>query len=360
MVRLQVMEVLGQSCVVQDVVCHIVHDVAQSSTGKRRASDVVRKNGENQSVEGVSQHDKQGWRHHQSVFVHGQVVVHAVQKKVDGEENPVVRQVAVQVEQEPVHAILNKRPYKQAKRPETQGGDFALARKPNRKNVEVHRKPHDRNDPPWSQRNGLQEIAKQRRRALAVVARAMHLVQVEVLVEGAREHLGKQRLVQVQELVLLVVVGKVCLDRQLFQCWQLVMELVQVHLFLCLLGELHLHRSLVSVVQKISFLFRSGQVSDQHVVFKHLVRALGVLVGLCVAHDLCDVLAGVLQNQIISARMLIEKFRDIVHFSVVQRDPAVLRRVVFGEIRLGQKRQRFGHGGSKSEKKSVARKKRRL
>lgn len=127
MVRLQVMEVLGQSCVVQDVVCHIVHDVAQSSTGKRRASDVVRKNGENQSVEGVSQHDKQGWRHHQSVFVHGQVVVHAVQKKVDGEEDPVVRQVAVQVEQEPVHAILNKRPHKQAKRPETQGGDFALA-----------------------------------------------------------------------------------------------------------------------------------------------------------------------------------------------------------------------------------------
>lgn len=118
-VLFHLLEVPRKTGVVEQVVGNIVHDIAQGSSGKARARHVEWKNGKDETIEWVRQYHKQRGGKHQPVPVHGQVVMDAVEQEMEGESVGMVRQVVVQVEQEPVETVLDKRPHKQPEPPET-------------------------------------------------------------------------------------------------------------------------------------------------------------------------------------------------------------------------------------------------
>lgn len=95
MILLQLLEVAWQSGMMQHVVSDIIHDVTQGASSKAQQSIVVGEDVEYKLVEGESQHYKQSWRQNQSVTIHRQVVVNAMQQKVQGEESRMIRQILV-------------------------------------------------------------------------------------------------------------------------------------------------------------------------------------------------------------------------------------------------------------------------
>ena len=56
------------------------------------------------------ENQKQGWRHDQSQSIHGQIVVDAVQKKVQGDGHAVVWEPVIQMEETSVQAVLDQSP----------------------------------------------------------------------------------------------------------------------------------------------------------------------------------------------------------------------------------------------------------
>lgn len=80
-----------------------------------------------------------------------------------------------------------------------------------------YRPPERRNDPPGSLAERLQKIAKQGCRVTTlVVAWSMDLLEVEIFLETTVPDLHQQRLVEVEELVLLEVQAGIGLARQVF------------------------------------------------------------------------------------------------------------------------------------------------
>lgn len=71
----------------------------------------------------------------------------------------------------------------------------------------------------------------------------------------------------------------------------------------------------------VNYAFRRTQPAD-NVLVKHGVRALRVKVLVGVLHYSVDVLAGILQQDIVASRMVRDELRDVVHLSMT-RDPAV-------------------------------------
>lgn len=272
----------------------IVHDVTEEATCPTGARDVEWENAKDQLIEWVCQDDEKGWRHHQPHPVHWQVVVDPVHEEMEGECDVVFGQVVVQMEQESVHTVLNQGPDKEPQTPEEErdsrvqmgGGDV--------EDVEVHRQPDRRHNPPWRQGERFQEVAEELRRALAVVSWPVDLVDVEVPCPVRAEHLHDQRLVQVQEVVFFEVFAVVRLQVQ--EVVGDFAELRQVRHPEPVRPVLGLHRHVLVLGEQLLLLLGRRQVAHQHVFVQHFVRTFRVHVGLGVLQDLRHVLACVLEN----------------------------------------------------------------
>lgn len=81
--------------VVQEVVRHIVKDVAEDATavGSDSAVPVPEDDGVREVPERVGEGHKERRRHDQAILVHWQVVVNAVKEEVGGDTHTVVRQI---------------------------------------------------------------------------------------------------------------------------------------------------------------------------------------------------------------------------------------------------------------------------
>lgn len=113
----------------------------------------------------------------------------------------------IKMEQEAVQNVLDQSPESKAKS-EVAGHrrNTAKALERDIDTVRDGRPPNKRNQPPRRLGQRLKEVAKQRRRLSSlVVARTVDLVKVELFGEATVPNLHKQRLVQVEELVCLVV-----------------------------------------------------------------------------------------------------------------------------------------------------------
>lgn len=83
--------------VVKEVVGQVIANVAKNATAVDccRGIPVVGENGMSEVPKGSRKQQKHGWRHDQSVFVHGQIVVDAVEQEVRNDAISVVRKIAV-------------------------------------------------------------------------------------------------------------------------------------------------------------------------------------------------------------------------------------------------------------------------
>lgn len=107
MILLELLVPQRKVLVVQEIVCHVVACVAEDSTGKNRRGDVpvVRENKVCEVPERPGQHEEKCRRKHESVLVHGKVMVDAMQSEVKCDSHSVVGQIATQ---KAVVSILNK------------------------------------------------------------------------------------------------------------------------------------------------------------------------------------------------------------------------------------------------------------
>ena len=119
MIFLQVSHVRRQLVMVQPVMRAIVADVAKNAA--REDGDggipVVPEHCVCKLVERGGEHEEQSWRHDKSVFVHRQIMVDAVEDKMKGQENWMIRQNFVDVEQEAVQEIFDQCPQKETQAP---------------------------------------------------------------------------------------------------------------------------------------------------------------------------------------------------------------------------------------------------
>lgn len=211
MVLLETLVPQREVLVMEEVMCQIVADVAKDTTAVDSSRDrpVVEEEELGKVPEGGGEDYKQSRWHDEAVFVHRQVMVNPMQQEVQGDAHSIVREIIVEVEEEPVQNILNQAPEEKAKDPV--GGSVKRAIQSLIRQIgAIHdgRNPDQRDHPPGSLAERLQEVAKQGcRLSSLVVTRAMDLVQVEFLGKPAKPDLREQRSAQVQELVLLVVVG---------------------------------------------------------------------------------------------------------------------------------------------------------
>lgn len=96
MVLLQLLVPQGQVFVMQEVVCQVVADVAKYAPAVNSSSCVPAVPEESlcQLPEGSCENYKQCRGHDESVLVHGQIVMDAMQQEVQCNEDSVVREVA--------------------------------------------------------------------------------------------------------------------------------------------------------------------------------------------------------------------------------------------------------------------------
>jgi hypothetical protein len=83
--------------VVEEIVSQIIADVAKDTSTEHLNSrePVVEEDGMGELPERSCQNHKQCWGHDQSIAVHGQVVVNAVEEEVKGQTNSVVREPTI-------------------------------------------------------------------------------------------------------------------------------------------------------------------------------------------------------------------------------------------------------------------------
>lgn len=103
------------------VVKRIVHTVIAHVHRKRSRDDAVgkgcrREDEVGQPREGEGEDEEEEWRHDEAKAVHGQVVVDSVQEEVQCEEWTSVGEELVDVEEEAMQSVLEKRPDEDAER----------------------------------------------------------------------------------------------------------------------------------------------------------------------------------------------------------------------------------------------------
>lgn len=83
--------------VVKEVVSQVIADVTKNATAVdcSRCIPVIGENGMSEIPKRGRKQQKHSWRHDQSVLVHGQIVVDAVEQKVRNDAISVVRKIAV-------------------------------------------------------------------------------------------------------------------------------------------------------------------------------------------------------------------------------------------------------------------------
>lgn len=175
--------------VVQEVVGAVVADVAEDATAVdcHGGVPVVEEDGVRELPEGRRKHEEQRRGHHEAQAVHWEVVVNAVKEEVKSERGAVVGQVVVDVEQTPVHAVLDDGPDAEADDP-IRGCDQRIAEMLRRevRAVDDGWEPESGHDVPGSLRERLEKVAEQRRTLTTlVVSRTVDLLQVELLAEAA-------------------------------------------------------------------------------------------------------------------------------------------------------------------------------
>lgn len=86
-----------QILVVKEVVGQVIADVTKNAAAvdRRRGIPVVGENGMSEIPERSRKQQKHGWGHDQSVLVHGQVMVDAVEQEVRNDAIFVVRKIAI-------------------------------------------------------------------------------------------------------------------------------------------------------------------------------------------------------------------------------------------------------------------------
>ena len=81
--------------VMQEVMGQVVADVTEDAAAVYRYGDVPVpvKDEEGEAVEGGGEHDEKGGRHDEAEFVHGEVVVDAMEEEVQGYTDAIVREI---------------------------------------------------------------------------------------------------------------------------------------------------------------------------------------------------------------------------------------------------------------------------
>lgn len=83
--------------VMQEVVRHVVEDVAKDPTREHCCGHepVPIEDGVRQLPEWRGQYDEQGWRHDQTILVHREVVMDAVKEEMSCDSNSVVGDISI-------------------------------------------------------------------------------------------------------------------------------------------------------------------------------------------------------------------------------------------------------------------------
>ncbi len=76
---------------------------------------------------------------------------------------------------------------------------------------------------------------------------------------------------------------------------------------------------------------------------QHVVCRLRMLVLIRVLHNLANVLACMLENEVVSTGVVFQELGDIEHFAVTG-DPAALGRRMGSDVLVGEDANAFGHG----------------
>ena len=77
----------------KEIVRHVIANISEDTTAVCQHSrmPVIKEHSVRQLPERECEDDKQGWWHHKAIFIHGKVVMDAVQKEMQSDTNPIVR-----------------------------------------------------------------------------------------------------------------------------------------------------------------------------------------------------------------------------------------------------------------------------
>lgn len=319
----------------------VVANVAENTTAVDGDGGVpvVKEDGVGEFPERRGEDQEQSRRHDEAQAVHGEVVVDAMEEEVQGDGGAVVGQVVVDVEEASVHAVLDDGPDGEAGEPvgcRHQGVAEVLAGEVGA--VDDGGEPEGRHDVPGGFGEGFEEVAEERRAVAAlVVARAVDLLQVEVFAEPAVPHLHEEWSLEVEEFVRLVVgldvgfLAQIVLaaharagvdgsavlifgDLNLFSRLDVSVLSEALQLFQTLLRRLHGDdgERILAVLDAIHDLV--GRDKADQVVVQNFPRALAVRMRYFVLHDLLDILAGPLKDQVCAAGVVVEEGSDVIDF----------------------------------------------
>lgn len=247
------------------------------------------------------------------------------------EDRQVWEKVAIRIDmkQEPVHHVFNQSPEEEPKNPvASSSGHTGHTRKTHGCTVGDTRKPDYRNDIPRRLAERFQEVAKERCGfTTLVVTRTMDLLKIELLAEAAGPQLHKQRLVEIKEFVLLVILDDIRLNRQILLSRHTRALIDSPCLFLRTCSSIR-----TRLCRRIS-----AKEADQAVV-QDFVGRLGMLVRYHIAHNFTHVLARILENQIASTGVVVDERGNIVDFRA-DGDIARFGVVMRLDLGLGQRWQ---------------------
>jgi hypothetical protein len=182
----------------------------------------------------------------------------------------------------------------------------------------------------------LEEVAEEAGRLGARVPGLVDLLEVVRLAEVGLPDLAEERLAEVKELILLKVA---------LQVGVLGLEVVR-RLPVCgiALKSAHEKPRPACRLTGIHDLLALADAADAELV-EHVVRRVRVVVRLWVMHDRANVLARVLEHEVVPARVVRQEACHVVH-APVEADPARLRRPVPLDVlgRVHPHAFRHGHG----------------
>lgn len=220
------------------------------------------------------------------------------------------------MEQKSVHAVLDEAPEEEAKSPPTSNFE-ATAKSLGCEICTIHNTgdPDSRYQPPWGLGQGLEKVAKQRRRlSTFVVSRTVNLIQVKLFGESAAPDLHKERLVEVQKLVLLEIRRSIGVLAQIFFTRHASSRVN--------IGSRSVGRD--AAIFTINLLFDEKAYKR---VVQNFIGGLGMFVGSLIFKDVFNVLSSVVHDQTTTTGVVINKIGDIVDFGA-DSDVARRRRVM--------------------------------
>lgn len=239
--------------------------------------------------------------------------------------------------------IFNERPDEESQHEKGRQVVDVLETLGGRVDAEGHARPPDQRDnPPRRLAEGLQEVSKERRGLAAlVVPGAVDLVEVELLAEAAEPDLREEGLAEVKEFVLLVVLIVVCFFVQVFLVCHARPGVYPIPI--CSAVTVAVQVSVAVDPDQLRPWLSTGYETNEG-VFEHLVGSLGVVVGVGVLEDRCDVLPGPVKDEVGAAGVGVEEVCDVVDI-VANGDIAGLGRAVRLDVGARQNRERTRRHG---------------